>query len=534
MDHPGGQSYVPLSPISFIERAANVNGDKVSIVYGTNKRYTWKETYQRCLKLASALVQLKISPGEIVAALAPNIPEVYELHFGVPMAGAVLSALNINLDEQMLGMILDQLQPSLIFVDYQHTELVFKALKIINPSDKQPLLVLIPQSDLPSNSSPSITLDYNQILNMGTPHFVKIQPNNEFDPISINYTSGSTGIPKGAMYSHRATFLNSIAQISRFNMRPEPNLVMLWTVEMFRCNGWCLPWAMAALGGTNICLRNFSGKFILDSILQHKVTHIFGPPSILIAISNDAPKVKEWKLPFKVNAIIAGVMPNLQVLNKVEELGFNIYYAYGMTEVLGPVLVRPWKLLENTVSINELDFLEVDVKHVDTMISIPNDGTTIGEIVFRGSTIMLGYLKNAELSKKSFIDGWYQTGDLGIKHVDGRIHIKDRARDAIFLTGGEIISTLEIESVLLSHPKVLEAAVVGKYDDELKDEGPCAFVKIKEENNMSVGKEEIIRFCENELPSYMVPRKIIFGELPRNSTGKVQKFILREKANSKV
>ncbi|KAK7826446.1 putative acyl-activating enzyme 1 [Quercus suber] len=488
-------NFVPLTPIGFLDRAAIVYGDEVSMVYGTEKT-TWGETHERCIKLASALVQLGISRGDIVAAFAPNVPALYELHFGVPMAGAVISALNTKLDSTMLALLLEQLEAKIIFAYHEFLEVVLGALNIISEREgKPPPLVLIAECDKKSFSiveaTPPGSLDYNDLLAMGQADFEIIRPKNECDPISVNYTSGSTGIPKGAIYSHRAAYLNSIATIFRINVREK--LVFLWTVDMFRCNGWCFPWAVAALGGSNICLR--------------------------------------------MEIIVAGPLPPPQVVTKVIELGFNVSHGYGMTEALGPAIVTPCtpelqysSTLDEQAKTKRLEGLHnlimdgVDVKDPSTMKSIAHDGKTIGEVMFKGNTMMLGYFKKPKVTQEAFRGGWYRTGDLAIRHQDGFIEMKDRAKDMIICGGGEIVSSLEVEVVLLSHPKVFEAAVVGTNK-------PCAFVKLKEGCDNCV-PEEIIEFCGERLPKYMVPHSVVFGDLPVNSTGKIQKFVLREKAKT--
>ncbi|XP_075666093.1 butanoate--CoA ligase AAE1-like isoform X1 [Castanea sativa] len=528
-------NFVPLTPIGFLERAAIVYGDEVSMVYGTEKT-TWGETHERCIKLASALVQLGISRGDIVVAFAPNIPALYELHFGVPMAGAVISALNTRLDSTILALLLEQLEAKIIFVYYEFLEVVLGALNILSEREaKPPPLVLIAECDKKSFSiveaTPPSSLEYNDLLAMGQADFEIIRPKNECDPISVNYTSGSTGVPKGAIYSHRAAYLNSLATIFRINVREK--LVFLWTVDMFRCNGWCFPWAVAALGGTNICLRStLTAKLIFDAILVHKVTHLCGAPIVLNILAKSLAR----PLPFKVEIIVAGPLPAAQVVTKVIELGFNVSHGYGMTEALGPAIVTPCtpelqysSTLDEQAKTKRLEGLHnlimdgVDVKDPSTMKSIPHDGKTIGEVMFKGNTMMLGYFKKPKVTQEAFRGGWYHSGDLAIRHQDGCVEMKDRAKDMI-ICGGEIVSSLEVEAVLLSHPKVFEAAVVGT-------DKPCAFVKLKEGCDNCV-PEEIIEFCGERLPKYMVPHSVVFGDLPVNSTGKIQKFVLREKAKT--
>ncbi|XP_059644896.1 butanoate--CoA ligase AAE1-like [Cornus florida] len=529
-------NYMPLSPISFLEGAATVYGGKVSIVYGTTT-YSWRQTHERCLKMASALFQLGISRGDIVVALAPNVPALYELHFSVPMAGAVLSALNTRLDSATLALILEQLEAKMIFVDYQFVEVVLEAFNhLSHKKGNLPPLVLVPECDQASSSMakepPQGSLDYNRLIAMGQSGFEIKHPNSECDPISVNYTSGSTGKPKGVIYSHRAVYLKSLGEILRSDMRHLP--VFLWTVDMFRCNGWCFPWAVAAVGGTNICLRNVSAKAIFDAISLHKVTHLCGAPTLLSMIAEAIP-THHRPLPHKVDIVVAGAVPPSQVLNKIQELGFNLTHAYGMTEALGPVIASELSSLnENSKfkhreGIHALTMEGVDVKNPTTMTSVPCDGETIGEVMLRGNTMMLGYFKNLQATQEALRGGWYRTGDLGVVHPDGHIQMKDRAIDKI-ISGGETISTLEVEAVLVSHPMVSEAAVVGRPDDHL-GETPCAFVKLKDGCNVS--SEEIIEFCGKRLSRYMAPRTVYFGDLPVNSTGKVQKFVLREKAKAK-
>uniref|UniRef100_A0A5B6YUR2 Putative 4-coumarate:coenzyme A ligase 4 n=1 Tax=Davidia involucrata TaxID=16924 RepID=A0A5B6YUR2_DAVIN len=535
-------NYIPLSPISFLERSAVVYRDRVSLVYG-NVKYTWRETRERCIRLASALTHLGISRGDVVAALVPNIPAMYELHFGVPMAGAVLCTLNIRHDSAMVSVLLKHSEAKIVFVDYQFLDIARGAIEILSKtSTKLPHLVLILESDNPppTNSnvlSTSGNLEYESLLVMGKPDFEIKWPNDEWDPISLNYTSGTTSSPKGVVYSHRGAYLNSLAAVLLNEMPSMP--VYLWTVPMFHCNGWCLTWAVAAQGGTNVCLRSVSAKEIFDSIAQHQVTHMGGAPTVLNMIVNAAASDRK-PLPGKVAVMTGGAPPPAKILFKMEELGFGVTHSYGLTETYGPGTVCTWKPEWNSLppvtqakikarqGVHHLGMEEVDIKDNVTMKSVPADAKTMGEVMFRGNTIMNGYLKNPKATQDAFKGGWFRSGDLGVKHPDGYIELKDRLKD-IIISGGENISTIEVESVLFSHPAILEAAVVGRPDDYW-GETPCAFVKLKDGCNVSA--TQIINYCRDHLPHFMAPRTVVFEDLPKTSTGKTQKFVLREKAKA--
>jgi len=534
-------NHVPLSPISFLIRSGMVYRDSPSVVYGDAVRFTWRDTLERCTRLASSLSLLGISPGDVVATLAPNIPAMYELHFGVPMAGAVLCTLNIRHDSKMVSVLLKHSKAKFIFVDHELLDIAKGAIEILSKTSTDlPRLVLI----LESNKTPTLKtgstkgiLEYERILTMGKPDFEIKWPSDEWDPISLNYTSGTTSSPKGVIYSHRGAYLNSLAAVLLNEMPSLP--VYLWTVPMFHCNGWCLTWAVAAQGGTNICLRNVSANGIFSSISQHKVTHMGGAPTILNMIVNAS--VNDRKpLPGKVAVMTGGAPPPAQVLFKMEELGFSVTHSYGLTETYGPGTVCSWKPEWNSLSpeaqakiksrqgVQHIGMEEVDVKDPVTMKSVPPDAKTMGEVMFRGNTVMNGYLYDTKATQDAFKGGWLRSGDLGVKHPDGYIELKDRSKD-IIISGGENISTIEVESVLFSHPAVLEAAVVGRPDDHW-GETPCAFVKLKDGCNAT--SDEIIKYCRDHLPHYMAPRTIVFEDLPKTSTGKTQKFVLREKAKA--
>ncbi|WJX94082.1 Isovalerate--CoA ligase aae2 [Trifolium repens] len=465
---------VPLSPINFLERAAKVCRDRTSVVYGSLK-YSWGQTHQRCLKLASALTQLGISRGDVVATLAPNVPAMYELHFAVPMAGAILCTLNSRLDAAMVSVLLEHSQAKILFADYQLLEIAQGALDLLRErGTKLPIIVLVTDSNSssPIHNTP-INYEYENLMEVGHDGFKIVKPQSEWDPISINYTSGTTSRPKGVVYSHRGAYLNSLATVLLFQMDIFP--VYLWNVPLFHCNGWCLPWGVAAQFGTNICLRKVSPKNIFDNIIQHKVTHIAGAPTVLNMIVNSASTHRK-PLNHKVLVMTGGSPPPPQILSKMEEIGFSVSHLYGLTETYGPGSFCAWR--------PEWDMLPPE-----------------------------------ERSKMKARQ---------VKHSDGYIEVKDRLKD-IIISGGENISSVEVETVLYSHPAVLEAAVVARPDDHW-GQTPCAFLKLKD--GFDEDAQEIIAFCREHLPHYMAPKTIIFLDMPKTSTGKIQKYILREKAKA--
>ncbi|XVF59879.1 hypothetical protein PTKIN_Ptkin07bG0311300 [Pterospermum kingtungense] len=531
-------NHVPLSPITFLERAAKVYRDSTSVVYGSYK-YTWSQTHERCLKLASALSQLGISRGDLVGTLAPNVPAMYELHFAVPMAGAVLCTLNARLDSAMVSVLLTHSEAKVLFVDYELLEIARGALDVLAERNiKLPVLILISKWDDSSHTSIAPdTYEYESFLETGDVGFEIKRPKSEWDPISVNYTSGTTSRPRGVVYSHRGAYLNSLATVFLHGMRSMP--VYLWTVPMFHCNGWCLTWGIAAQGGTNICLRSVSPKMIFENIVLHNVTHMGGAPTVLNKIVNSS--VSDRKpLSHKVEIMTGGSPPPPQILFKMEELGFSVNHLYGLTETYGPGTYCAWKPQWDSLSPDEQSKLkarqgmqhigleEVDIRDPVTMESVPADGKTMGEIMFRGNTVMSGYFKDLQATEEAFRGGWFRSGDLAVKHPDGYIEVKDRLKD-IIISGGENISTVEVETVLYRHPAVLEVAVVARPDNHW-GQTPCAFVKLKE--GFDVDAQELIKFCRDHLPHYMAPKTVIFEELPRTSTGKIQKFILREKAKA--
>lgn len=533
-------NYVPLSPISFLERSALVYSDAPSLIYG-DLAFTWTQTLHRCKSLASSLVQLGISYGHVVAAFLPNTPPMYELHFGVPMAGAVLCTLNIRHNSSMVSVLLRHSEAKLVFVDYQFLDTVLGAIGILSKTTSNlPLIVLVHDPLQPTPSSTSDYFEYESLLSRANPDTFEVRrPKDEWDPISLNYTSGTTSSPKGVVYSHRGAYLNSLAAILLNQMGGSSKTIYLWTVPMFHCNGWCLTWATAALGATSICLRAVSPDGIFNSIVGHGVTHMGGAPTVLNTIIN-APPASKKPLPRKVVVMTGGAPPPSQVIFKMEELGFGITHSYGLTETYGPGTVctqKPeWESLDADErarlnarqGLNHATMEAIDVKDSDTMRSVVWDGKTVGEVMLRGNTVMNGYFKDEKATLETFKGGWLRTGDLGVRHPDGYVELKDRSKD-IIISGGENISSIEVESVLFKHPGVLDTAVVGRPDNHW-GETPCAFVQLKD--GCSVSEAEVIKFCRDRLPRYMVPRSVVFDELPKTSTGKTQKFVLKERARA--
>ncbi|KAK8564370.1 hypothetical protein V6N13_005399 [Hibiscus sabdariffa] len=537
-------NYVPLSPISFLQRASTVFSERVSIVYGS-LNYTWKQTYERCCKLASALNRMNVSNGDIVAALGLNIPELYEVHFAVPMAGAIISPLNIYQNSSDLAAQLKLLEAKVLFVDHQYLKLAVDALEILTRTCtgfEFPKVVLMLETNPEAKTD---TADgyysgyrtYQSLINAeNNSGFEIVRPKSELDAYSIVFTSGTTGVPKGVVHSHRGAYLTTLAQIILNEMKAMP--VFLWTVPMYHCNGWCFTWGIAALGGTNICLRKYDADFVFDAIVKYNVTNLGGATPVLSMLANANRK----PLPFKVNIMTGGTPPQAHVVFKIEELGFILTHSYGMSEMLGPGTVYPWRPEYSTLppqeqarykalhGLNHMLMEAVDVKDPVTMESVPFDGLTLGEVMFRGNTVTKGYYKNPEKTRAAFEGGWFRTGDLAVRLEDGNIDVKDRKLDLI-VSGDKTISTLDVEGVVFSHPSVFEAGVVGKPDKAL-GESVCAFVRLKEECK-ATGADEIIEFCRGKLPEYMVPKTVVmFDNLPFTSSGKLKKYALREMAKN--
>ncbi|XP_015893528.3 2-methylpropanoate--CoA ligase CCL4 [Ziziphus jujuba] len=536
----------PLTPIGFLERAATVYGDCPSIVYNTTT-YTWSQTHLRCLRVASSIQSLGIKKGHVVSVLAPNIPAMYELHFAALMSGAILNNINLRLDPRTVSILLRHSESKLVFVDQLSQSLIHEALSLFPPGIPIPRLILIADDTDEASSSPSsssspaveFVCSYEDLVERGDPGFEWIRPTSEWDPAILNYTSGTTSSPKGVVHCQRGLFLITVDSLIDWAVPKQP--VYLWTLPMFHANGWSFPWGMAAVGGTNICLRKFDATIIYRLIRAHNVTHMCGAPVVLNMLSN-SPDNEPLKNP--VNILTAGAPPPAAVLHRTESLGFVVSHGYGLTETAGLVVSCAWKREWNRLPASERARLKarqgvrlagmtrIDVLDPNTGKSVKRDGSTLGEIVLRGGCVMLGYLKDPAGTAKCMKDGWFFTGDVAVMHPDGYLEIKDRSKDVI-ISGGENLSSVEVESVLYMHPAINEAAVVARPDD-FWGETPCAFVSLKERiRGNKPSEKEIMEFCREKLPHYMVPKTVVFKEeLPKTSTGKIQKFILRETAKS--
>ncbi|XP_059451492.1 2-methylpropanoate--CoA ligase CCL4-like [Corylus avellana] len=533
----------PLTPLGFLERAATVYGDCPSTVYN-NTTFTWSQTHRRCLQVASSIASLGIKRGHVVSVVAPNVPAMYELHFAVPMAGAILNNINTRLDAHTVSVLLRHSESKLVFVDYQSRSLVLEALSLLPPNTQRPLLVLITDQDGDDQDSSSSAVDfcgtYESLVEKGDPEFRWDLPSSEWDPMILNYTSGTTSAPKGVVHCHRGIFIVTVNSLIAWGVRERP--VYLWTLPMFHANGWCYPWGIAAVGGINICLRKFDGPTIFSLIKQHGVTHMCGAPVVLNMLTS-SPKIQSLQNPVQI--LTAGAPPPAAVLLRTESLGFVVSHGYGLTETAGLVVSCAWKPQWNRLPASErarlkarqgvkaIGLTELDVVDSDSGASVKRDGSTLGEVVLRGGPVMLGYFKDPEGTSKCMKENaWFYTGDVGVMHPDGYLEIKDRSKDVI-ISGGENLSSVEVESVLYTHPAVNEAAVVAR-PDEFWGETPCAFVSLREEGSTrNPTEKEIMEFCRAKLPHYMVPKTVVFkDELPKTSTGKIQKFVLREIARS--
>jgi acyl-CoA synthetase (AMP-forming)/AMP-acid ligase II len=538
---PSPPNNPPLTPLTFLERASTIYSDIPSIIYNDTV-FTWSQTHNRCLQLASSITSLGIRRGNVVSVIAPNIPAMYELHFAVPFTGAILNNINTRLDARIISNILTHSESKLVFVDCSARDLVLQALSLFPSKQRKPLLILIKDESLfetNENVSPSSTVDfistYEDLIQKGDPDFKWIYPDSEWDPMLLNYTSGTTSSPKGAVHSHRGTFIVTVDSLIEWSVPKQP--IFLWTLPMFHANGWSFPWGIAAVGGTNICVRKFDAEIVYSLIKKHHVTHMCGAPVVLNMLTNSPDNKPLQKT---VNILTAGAPPPAAVLFRTESLGFTVSHGYGLTETGGLVVCCTWKEKWNRLPATERARLKsrqgvrtIGMTVVDvvgpTGESVKRDGNMLGEVVMRGGCVMLGYLKDPEGTANCLKNGWFYTGDVGVMHEDGYLEIKDRSKDVI-ISGGENLSSVEVESVLYGHSAVNEAAVVARAD-EFWGETPCAFVSLKDglkEKDIPTEKE-IVEYCRKNLPHYMVPKTVVFkDELPKTSTGKIQKFVLRQ------
>ncbi|WP_298207850.1 acyl-CoA synthetase [Acidovorax sp.] len=528
-------NFAALSPLSFIERTAEVYPDRLAIVHGA-LRQTWAQTYTRCRQLASALVQAGIGKNDTVAVMLPNTPPMVEAHFGVPMAGAVLNTLNTRLDAEAIAFMLDHGEAKAVIVDPEFTGTMAKALALRTAAT--PIRVIEVQDALYGPAVQSLGgTNYEDFLATGDAAFAWSLPADEWDAIALNYTSGTTGNPKGVVYHHRGAATNAISNVLEWDM--PKHAVYLWTLPMFHCNGWCFPWTIAARAAVNVCLRRVDAQAIFDAIRQHGVTHYCGAP-IVHGLLVNAPDAMKANVPAGIKAMVAGAAPPASMIEGMEKMGFDLTHVYGLTEVYGPATVCAKHAAWDTLDIGERArlnarqgvryHLERDVRVLDpeTMLPVPQDGETMGEIMFKGNIAMKGYLKNPKATEEAFAGGWFHSGDLAVQYPDGYIKIKDRSKD-IIISGGENISSIEVEDVLYRHSDVLAAAVVAKPDAKW-GETPCAFVELKA--GAQTTPEDIVAHCKKHLAGFKVPRAVVFGELPKTSTGKIQKFELRKLAGS--
>ncbi len=521
-------NYAALTPLTFIRRSARTYPDHIAQIHG-DIRYTWAETYDRCRRLASALAKRGIGVGDTVAVMAPNVPAIFEAHFGVPMTGAVLNTLNIRLDAEGLAFILDHGEAKVLITDREFSGVIEGALAIAKVS---PLVIDIDDPEYVGGKLLG-AVDYEAFLAEGDADYDWQPPDTEWRAISLNYTSGTTGNPKGVVYHHRGAHLMATGNALAWGMPAHP--VYLWTLPMFHCNGWCFPWTLAAMAGTSVCLRRVEAGNIFAAIAGHKVTHFCGAP-IVLSIVIDATDEQRRSIDHQVNVMTAAAPPPASILEAMEKDGFKVTHVYGLTETYGPAVVCAWKSewdalpseqRANLKSRQGVPYHELDdlmIADPKTLEPVPQDGETMGEVFFRGNAVVKGYLKNPGATEDAFSGGWFHSGDLGVWHPDGYIQLKDRSKD-IIISGGENISSIEVESTLYKHPAVAAAAVVAKADDKW-GETPCAFIELKDGENVT--EDDIIAFCRDNLAHYKCPRHVVFGPVPKTSTGKIQKFKLRE------
>ena len=530
-------NFTPITPLLFLERSAEIYPNRVAVIHG-KLRQTWMQTYERCRRLASALQKHGIGLGDTVAVMLPNTPPMVEAHFGIPMAGAVLNALNTRLDPESIAFMLNHGEAKVVIVDPEFSGVMKQALAIAKKESGRDILVVDVEEkefDVPGEKLGKLT--YEKLLSEGDPHFAWQVPADEWQAICLNYTSGTTGNPKGVVYHHRGAAINAVSNVLDWDINKHP--VYLWTLPMFHCNGWCFPWTIAARAGVNVCLRRVDAQHIFAAIKEHGVTHYCAAPIVHNLLVN-APDELKVGVPAGVKGLIAGAAPPASIIEGMEKLGFDLTHVYGLTEVYGPAAVCVKQDEWNDLDIGERARLNarqgvryhmqqaITVLNPETMEPVPADGETMGEIMFKGNIAMKGYLKNEKATKEAFEGGWFHSGDLAVMNPDGYVKIKDRSKD-IIISGGENISSIEVEDVLYRHPAVIAAAVVAKPDPKW-GETPCAFLEIKP--GVDVTPADIIAHCKQHLAGFKVPKAIVFGELPKTSTGKIQKFELRKQAGS--
>ncbi|MBU3605369.1 acyl-CoA synthetase [Polynucleobacter sp. MWH-Creno-3A4] len=530
-------NFTPITPLLFLERSAEIYPNKTAIIHG-KLRQTWQQTYERCRRLASALQKHSIGLGDTVAVMLPNTPPMVEAHFGIPMAGAVLNALNTRLDPESIAFMLNHGEAKVVIIDPEFSGVMKKALEMAKKETGREILVIDVEEkeyEVPGEKLGKLT--YEQLLSAGDPNFAWQVPADEWQAICLNYTSGTTGNPKGVVYHHRGAAMNAVSNILDWDINKHP--VYLWTLPMFHCNGWCFPWTVAARAGVNVCLRRVDAQHIFAAIKEHGVTHYCAAPIVHNLLVN-APDEMKVGVPSGVKGLIAGAAPPASIIEGMEKLGFDLTHVYGLTEVYGPAAVCVKQDEWNDLDIGERARLNarqgvryhlqqaITVLDPETMQPVPADGETMGEIMFKGNIAMKGYLKNEKATQEAFEGGWFHSGDLAVMSPDGYVKIKDRSKD-IIISGGENISSIEVEDVLYRHPAVIAAAVVAKPDPKW-GETPCAFLEIKP--GVEVSPADIIAHCKQHLAGFKVPKTIVFGDLPKTSTGKIQKFELRKQAGS--
>ena len=528
---PNPANFLPLTPISFIERTAAIYPDRLAVVHGTVRR-TWAETWARCRRFASALEARGIGKGDTVSIIASNIPEMFEAHFGVPMTGAVLNTINTRLDAEAIAFILTHAEAKVVLVDPEFSEVAERAIHIAGLRG----CIVVDIEDASYDGGHRVgSLTYDELLASGREDYAWELPANEWEAVSLNYTSGTTGNPKGVVYHHRGAYLNALSNIVTWGMPQHPTY--LWTLPMFHCNGWCFPWTIAATAGVAVCLRAVRADAIFDLIRAEKVSHFCGA-SVVLAMLVHAPDELKSDLHAGIKVMTGGAPPPAAVIAKMEALGFDVTHVYGLTETYGPSVSCAWQEKWDGLSADERARLKARqgvqsiasgglmIARPGSLEPVPSDGETIGEVMFRGNIVMKGYLKNKAATDEAFAGGWFHSGDLGVMHPDGYIQLKDRSKD-IIISGGENISSIEVEDVLYKHPEVMEAAVVAR-PDEKWGETPCAFVRLRE--GSAATEKDLIGFCQQNMARFKAPKTIIFGDLPKTSTGKVQKFMLRQRA----